>query len=198
MQRIIEYVKDTVMNDEEYVEEFDSLTDFIRSVKMFDRLGIEKSEENIKKIEQEVKNDLMKEINHLETILENPKTDDEIVLNNVKNEVEHLKKYVIDDFKAIEDFVENDDRNLERILVINKDNEIEERYDFNKAEVRASDKKILARSGKYYHCIFDCCDNCDHECYNEETEEYVCEENKDKTSCAVEQQLADQVIYNEC
>lgn len=120
---------------------------------------------------------------------------------NVESAInEFLQKYgfseedeeEIDEFKAIEEFIKNDNRDLERILVINKHNEIEERWDFNKAEVRASDKKILARSCKNYDCIIDCCDNCDKEFYNEKTGEYECEENQDKTFCAFENQIADQ------
>lgn len=97
---------------------------------------------------------------------------------------------VSEEYKKIAEFCENDNRNLSRILVINKDDEYEERYGFGDFEVLASDKQILAISDKNYDCIIDCCDNCMYECYNEETDEYYCEENQDKTFCAVENQLA--------
>lgn len=134
--------------------------------------------------EQNVENAIYEFLNKYKLIRENTESDDEFE-----------KK-----FKKIREFVENDNRDLLRILVINKDGEYEERYDFNNNInniVKITDKKIVALSEKNYECILDCCDNCMHEEYNEETDEYECEEHQDIYFCAVENQFDNRDHYEE-
>lgn len=109
-------------------------------------------------------------------------------------EVEKEEKIEAEENNKIKEFVENDNRDLLRVLFLNKDDEYEERYSFEdnfRILVEKDDKRIIAISKKNYDCIIDCCDNCDKECYNEETNEYYCEENQDKVDCAVENQIAE-------
>lgn len=104
------------------------------------------------------------------------------------------------EIKKIREFVENDNRDLLRILVINQDGEYEERYDWNDNTdniIEITDKKIIAMSNKNWDCIVDCCDNCANEYYNDETDEYECIECQNKRDCAVEIQLTDQDLYEE-
>lgn len=94
--------------------------------------------------------------------------------------------------EAIASFVEEDNRNTLRVLVINKNNEFEVRESFNQHDelIEKTDEKVLAVSIVGYDCDIDCCDNCMYDEYDENTGESVCSEGCSRIKCAVEQQIA--------
>lgn len=101
-------------------------------------------------------------------------------------------------YEKLKEFVQSDNKDLLRVLVLNGHDEYEIRdcsSDLLNSLLDSNDKQILALSTLNYDCMINCCDNCSHEMYNQDTNIYSCFEDKDKVFCAVETELQNWEYY---
>lgn len=101
-------------------------------------------------------------------------------------------------YEKLKEFVQNDNNDLLRVLVLNEYDEYEIRdcsSDLLNSLLDSNDKQILALSTTNYDCMINCCDNCSHEIYDSDTNTYSCSEDKDKVFCAVETELQNWEYY---
>lgn len=93
MEKIIEHIKSCVIYCPKLVDECENLTEFINSIN-FERFGVEKSEETISAIEQQVRKDLTIKLDSLDKSLKIYHFDNPALFQILKNQRDNIKKII--------------------------------------------------------------------------------------------------------
>lgn len=94
MERIIEYIEDYIICNPEYVDKYENLTEFIKSTTMFEKLGIEKNDENIHEIEKQVRKKLILYLEKLEKMMDGI-SNNLILLDILQEQRDNIKNLLI-------------------------------------------------------------------------------------------------------